>query len=400
MKIPKYYVAIALLASPSSATAEEDVFSLFEQDAQSAKSFQLDLNTPTSPGFSVIGASPNRVTNPGSLQELVFDNAGFVENGSLKPGIAINFQPFWLFGGDVTLEEYSGQFLSGEANPEGFSRLQRILARTQLSIASVQGENASLTTGVRYGFGFHTQLLDGSDPRDIAAAKCTIKAWNTHAQHITDQIALNIITQVNAARAKNPNVDTKAVKEKLVSQEFDRLATPGYDKAYEDCTTEAEWRFLRARSWMIGSGIAISSSSGNLDNFAYSGSAFWTTVKQPFGSNKSFVLFGQADFDRRFAAGSGAMVSGNSYNLAASLALEELTWKLDATASYHFSDAHFTSFTDDYLQFALNGAFKLRDGIWLEGSLGTRTGSSVENDSFGLVQLKLDLSKAAQNFLK
>lgn len=391
--------AVALLLLLPPAFAQEDPFTLLSNNAQNAKSFQLDLNTPTSPGFVVIGASPNKVSQPGSLQELVIDNAGFVENGSLKPGLAINFQPFWLFGNEVTLEQYAGKNWGGDPVPGGFGPMKRALARTQLSFASVKGENAKATTGARLGAGFHTQLLDGSDPRDLESAKCIVDAWQETDQPTLDSATLEIKNQIDAEKEKNPGVDEEALLKKVSERVFNEFKTPEYDKAYKNCLTAAEQRFLQARSWMVGAGVAASSASGNLDDLSYAGTSFWTTFKQPFGLNKSIMLFSQADFDRRFATGAGTILTGNSYHAAVSLAIEELAWKLDATASYHFSDATSASFTDDYLQVALNGAFKLRDGIWLEGSLGTRTGSTTQNDSFGLVQLKFDLSNAAQNFL-
>ena len=70
-----------------------------------------------------------------------------------------------MFNDELTMEEYAS-----------YDRLQRIIARTQVSIASVQGATATATTGARYGLGFQTQLIDGRDPRDIATARCRIAA--------------------------------------------------------------------------------------------------------------------------------------------------------------------------------------------------------------------------------
>ena len=40
----------------------QETLTLFEKEAKNAKNFRLDLSTPTSPGFSVIGASPKEVS--------------------------------------------------------------------------------------------------------------------------------------------------------------------------------------------------------------------------------------------------------------------------------------------------------------------------------------------------
>lgn len=387
-------IGLALAATPP-LRAEEDIFNLIDNNAQNAKSFRLDLNTPTAPGFAVIGASPKEIVDPGNLQEFAVHTASFVENGNLKPGLAMNVQPFWLYNSDITLSEYVGRDLAGN-EVDGLGSVGRILARTQLSFASVEGKSPASSKGARFGLGFHTELLDGPDSRNLASARCVIRAFEENSKPIESAV-LSIKTQIEVESAKDPTLDRDLIAEKVAEKVFDDLKTPDYDAAIAQCREQAERRTLSAVSWIVGGGVAASSSDTSLDHLEFAGASVWTTYRIPFSSNKAFTLFGKADIDQDFDV-AGAIHQANFYHVAASISLTEPSWKLDASASYHLRDS--TSFNEDYFQFGIDGAYKLRKGAWIEASAGVRTGSQFEDDQFALVQLKLDLSETIDNLAK
>ena len=394
-------VATALVLSTVSVTpalAEDDPIVLLDRNAKNAKSFRLDLSTPTAPGFAVIGASPKEIVEPGTLQEFAVHTASFVEDGQINPGIAMNYQPFWLFNSDLTLEEYAGFDLNDKPVEGGLGKLARIFARTQISAATVEGASPKSKTGVRIGLGFHTELLDGPDARNVAAARCYITAYEEHLARDEGKMALRIIKAVNEQTHKDPSADRDAIAAKVAKKEFDAQKTPNYDKALKDCRDAAERRVLEANSWLLGAGAATSSTTKNFDDTRFAGASVWSTFKYPFGSGKALTLFGKADFDQTFDVAGGATASADFYHTALSIALIEQEWKLDATASYHVRDGSRSSLSDEYFQVSLDGAYKLREGAWLEASFGNRSGARFEDDQFGLVQLKLDLSAAASAF--
>lgn len=371
---------------------------LHQSKYKNAQSFVLDMSTPTSPGFAVIGASPTNVTQPGNLQELVIDTASFVENGEIKSGLAINFQPFWLLNDQITLEQYSGFYDSGSVYTGGLNKFQRILARTQISVATVQGASASTMDGARFGIGAQTEVFDGRDPRSIHSAKCQIDAFKNAGGEEALRILSDGVSQL-------PNFDPATTTDEQFSQLVQEHANskydaPGYLEAEANCREEARKRVSASPSWLIGAGIAASSLSGDFDDLDYAGASVWTTYLYPFGKNKFVTLFGQADLDQTVNF-NGISGSADTYRAAVSFGFEETdSWKLEATASYHSQNANLDALDDDYFQFSVGGTFKIRDGLWLEGTFGNRTGSNTQDESFSLIQLKVDLSEPTNKFFK
>lgn len=395
--------AIELASAQSTNEAGDQSIVLSRNEAINAQSFRLDLNTPTSPGFAVIAASPDNIVKPGNLQELALSTASFLEDGRVNPGLALNFQPFWMFNSNdtITLEEYSGFNLDGSVRQNAMSAGQRILARTQLSLASVQGHTASATTGARYGVGFHTELLDGRDPRNIQSAKCQIEAFDRYGTTPFAEFAQKVAEEKARRLAADPTLDEDELIVAITQELAAKHNNADYVKAEAKCREEAAFRVSRAASWQFGLGSAGRSSDASFDNLRFSGGSGWTTFVRPFGQNKSLSFHGKVDLDREFDFGGGTTRSGNAYNGAISLAFEEpMSWKLEATASLHFRDFSNNSFDDNYFQFSTTGSFKLSEGVWLEGSFGTRTGSQSMDDAFSLIKLKMDISSQAQAFLK
>jgi len=371
----------------------QDVATLLENNAQNASNFMLDLNTPTAPGFVVIGASPKSVADPGNFKEFSAHTASFVDEGKLKPGLAISAQPFWLFNRDMTLEQYAGVDRIGTDVVGGLSKWERVIARTQLSAASVEGNKKNGKTGVKLGLGFQTQLIDRQDPRNLPAALCLVKAWDGHAQHAVNAVTLEIIKKINQEIDKDPFVDRAKLEKEITEKAYDDLKLPIYDAAKKECEKEAEMRFLRSPSWMVGAGAAGLSNDGKIDDLSFDGVTFWSTYRRPFGSKKkALVFFVKTDVDRDFKVAGNRTASGDAYEIAISYALEETTWKLDATASYQTRRFDNSRFDDDFFKYSATAAYKVKEGVWLEATAGTKANSKSNDENFGLVQLKTNLS--------
>jgi hypothetical protein len=115
-----------------------------------------DFLVPTSPAFSVLGISPEEVVRPESPRELGMAILnGTDEKGNFHQGIALDFVPYELIGGAI-LADYR------------MNRLDRILSRTQLSIATSKGSDEADNT-LRAAVGLRMTLMDWGDPRRDSA---------------------------------------------------------------------------------------------------------------------------------------------------------------------------------------------------------------------------------------
>ncbi len=111
-----------------------------------------ELTTPLSPAFNIIDVEPSSVNKPSSPKAVISDLRGLIENGRLKPGVAIEFSPYWLRSRpNLSFQKYVN------ANP-----LQSIIQNSSLSIATgnmIQGVD---TLGEKLGIGYRTIIVQGN----------------------------------------------------------------------------------------------------------------------------------------------------------------------------------------------------------------------------------------------
>lgn len=362
-----------------------------------ASKLELDLNTPTAPGFVVIGALPKGAADSGNLPKLVIDSAGFVEDGKLKPGLAITTLPYWWKDHEFTLEQYANH---DNAVFGGLTPTERIAARTQLSIATVEHEAKNNKSGIKVGIGLQSQLLDSQDPRrDQQTIDCINQAWIPFGSEL-DDIAIKANLDAIAAHKQDPSVDVRKLRTKLIKERAEILFAT-YDIEYAKCKEAAKERFLRAPSLMVGAGFAGLTESGKSDDLEFDGASFWTTYRRPFGAEKkALVFFIKADIDREFEVAPKQMAKGDGFEMAISYALEQPTWKLEATASFQHRDFKNDKFDDDHFRFSVTGVYKLKENVWLETTWGTKTNGKADDENFGLVNLKTNLGETLSKLTK
>lgn len=113
---------------------------------------------PTSPAFEALGVTPSSVLRPSSIRELGVDLTTGIGTGGLKPGLALEAAPLWLWlGRDTTLAKWRE------------SRAQRAISRFAISFASQELDDGRLAVaeGLRFA------IWDDSDPRfDESLEKC------------------------------------------------------------------------------------------------------------------------------------------------------------------------------------------------------------------------------------
>jgi hypothetical protein len=358
---------------------------LLEIGPRKAGEFVLDLNAPTDPGFVVVGASPKDFADPGNMKQFAIHTAGFVDDGKLKPGLAVSGMPYWWINRDLSMEQYANT----DAVRGGLGRIERVFARTQVSLATVEYQDETGATGVKVGAGFQSQLLDSQDIRlDPQNIECVRQAW--------DRPSEAYIEATNAILPQHPDVDI-STKFDAQSAELKANMVSSYDAAYMKCKQAAAKRFLAKSAWNVGFGAAMRSRNRKFGNLTFNGASFWSSYRAPLGENFAAVLFARGDVQTDYKLSSGMVGTANGFEAALALAIEKPDWKIDTTASYHYRDYREAGLSDEnYLQVSATAAYKLSQGVWLEASAGQRSGTKHQAGGFGLLKLKMDLSNLTQ----
>jgi hypothetical protein len=152
-------VATAGAAGTSQASAQKkDAFQTIVTESKA------DLSVPSSPAFSVLGITPDKVDRPGTVRDLVASVArGLGPDGKPVNGLAIDLSPASLFfrrfiaGGDLYAPSKNPHNdLQFDAN-----YWKRVLARTTVSLASTSPDSTGAT---RTAWSIRTGLVDFGDP--------------------------------------------------------------------------------------------------------------------------------------------------------------------------------------------------------------------------------------------
>jgi hypothetical protein len=129
--------------------------------------FVLDYAVPESPGFAVMGVTPEKVLRGSAAKPVVASLLTQArDGGKLASGVAIDLSPYFALGGTA------GSVAQYASDP-----WIRALTNTQLSFATMQSKVD--TTSVGFGIGVRITLLDASDPlRDTMALQPVYAALN------------------------------------------------------------------------------------------------------------------------------------------------------------------------------------------------------------------------------
>jgi hypothetical protein len=139
---------------------------------------KYDYSIPESPGFTIIGLTPEDVIHPRTLRDFVVSlKDGVDESGRFKTGIALDFTPFQWFLRDQSLGDYlradSGDLdldalqLAAKKVPKRRYFNSNMLANTSVSIGTSQG-TGDADESLNLGIGLHVPLIDHSDGREMA----------------------------------------------------------------------------------------------------------------------------------------------------------------------------------------------------------------------------------------
>ncbi|RKH15837.1 hypothetical protein D7X74_17320 [Corallococcus sp. CA047B] len=125
------------------------------QDNINLYRFVLDVDVPESAALVALDETPTHVLLGAAPKPLMATLVASRTSETLRPGLALDVAPYFLFGGGVrSLSRYRSNSVAG--------RLMRVLTKTTLSAAVIP--DATVADAWRVGFGLRTTVHDPHDP--------------------------------------------------------------------------------------------------------------------------------------------------------------------------------------------------------------------------------------------
>ena len=234
-------------------------------------SINADLAVPDSPAFTVLGVTPENVSHPTIPREFATSLLnGVDERGNFQTGLALDFVPYLtFFGKDTSLNSYAN------------SRMERFLARTQVSFATAKGVTDE-DKSTRLALGLRMTLFDKGDPRTDRELETCYGNVLAHPDFETDEF---VILPGDGAAEKGKKLRKR---EELVAQ------------LIETCDVEARKNNWNASAWIVGLAPSWISRTGETKNFEWNGGGFWSTIAYGFEQVKALEDNSQLLFHVRY----------------------------------------------------------------------------------------------------
>jgi hypothetical protein len=396
-----------------------------------AQNLALDLSVPESPAFVVLGITPDKVVRPTSPRQLAAALLNGVDDqGNLQTGIAIDTTPYLLFKGDgLTLAQYRAD------------RLERLLARFQVSLASTKGTSSD-DEAIRLALGFRETLWDAGDVRQNDSLAACIGRVHDRLMLLTRQLSGEDISEL----MDRLNVTAVEVLPKLRGMNnediLEALRRPGSDDTVtlalyekvkrikdddgeadvEKCFDDAKKDNWNAAAWEIGGAPSWVSATGDFGDLESSGATFWTSLavnlpdrdwwglspeeasppdcQEPRGASEfvrchfQLILHARYRVDQQVVDQSMPDVTFRQDDLLLGGRLRAgVPWfAISGEAAYMYEDPKGQKSSDSG-RYAITAEVKLTDSVWLQISAGSDTGGAdSKSEGFVLGSLRYGLS--------
>jgi hypothetical protein len=352
-------VLVAMAALVPAASSEAQLAS------SAVKLVNLDLAVPDSPAFAILGLSPETVVRPSTPRDLATTLLNGVDRrGNLQSGLAVDFAPLFLFGGNgLTYNDYKTR------------KSTQIWGRTQLSFATAKGVGEG-DKSLRASAGIRSTLWDKGDPRlDAGLVRCLDAIPPPPAPVIA------LITQ--AARDQWEAEQTAQIQPKV-----------------QECQAASKKRRWNASSFAIGVAPSFQSQTGESGDLDYAGSALWGSLA--LGLSTSATNFGQFIVQGRYRNKElvpnknvkGTFFEQDSTGLGLRLMLGEADRAVVVESEFvrlsPKGGDNSTSFT-----LSGGGQMKLATGVWLSVAVGGSLKGSTDEEkgAFVLSSFKWAMSR-------
>ena len=439
--------------------------SLFGNCDFDAETFTLTTDFPKAPAFAVIDQDPTALQNVRNLEDLGMQVLGGLDgNGALDgEGISFGARPFWL--GDrsnLTLSDYS-------RDDRYFFRLYQ---RSHFSVATASEELESGDSIWRAGIAITTELFDDQDirynPKDdpnaalgefetcmvengasfrAAAAKTDLELnveaarqfasqndWvstqdllETDGEPVAtrDQIIANLVNAAMHALASGQlpqSVDYYLQQFSRLRAELETnqqaLDLSQSEQVFTKCVEQREEALLKTPSLKIGIAHALTSESGQLDDFNGEATSIWISGRYPADGlikNGAVTGFLQYDNDRLLEVTEEAMneigppeapmtsdmdmgdssasnlMEADRVQANIGFGVRNDDWTISASVSYVDVNFKMDDMEDEeYTLYSASVARKLRPGMWLEFGLGASDSDRLESSEYANLRLKID----------
>jgi len=287
----------------------------------------VDYAVPASPAFVFLGVTPASVSRPGTLRALgVALLDGIDSGGSVRRGLAIDASPYLLgWGGRLTIRRYQE------------SALRRLLARTQLSFATVRASGDSGATDL--ALGLRTVVVDRGDLRNDSALTALIGRLQLAALPDCPASATDSACRTRWRRFAAAGLDS-------LNTRLDSLRA-----AYRG----THWNAWRAE---LGAGIGWRAPLSRTDSLGWLGAGVWASGAAPLGPHAQLAVTGR--WRRRrdtspptaWALAGRLLAGGATFDAFAEVATERRTGAVAAGAEW-----------------------RLAADLWLEAAFGTSFGT-------------------------
>ena len=363
--------------SDQSADTEKAVVDLLQRYDGDLSKYQYDFSIPESPGFVVLGLSPETVVHPRSLRELVFSlKNGVDDTGHYKTGLALDFAPLQLFQDEVSLISE----LQKKPQSHGFNTFNQAMLNTTVSIATTKGTTSD-DESVKLGVGLHIPLIDKSDGRTDEWLK------NCYDARLGDAIA--------ALRTSQSTPD-----------HIDEHALQPASKGVEQCYRDAPSRRWNASVWTVSLGYAMASESGRFGDSRPGSRGIWTSYAYGFdggpkilSDNAQLILHAKSLYKERVPDPDDAaqIVERDNASIGLGFRVGKENLNVSLQGSYAWIDDRTHDRKDEEQRLALGVEYRVAKDIWLVASVGGTNGDSTGGkDSFVLGELKFGSATGPQ----
>lgn len=384
-------------AAQDAKKADPNAVALIENRAADESVYEFSYAAPGSPVLPLIGVAGDQITRSESLRKFGFAVLGGLSGKSSGQGFAIDLTPYWLLSRQtMSLYEYR----------QGQSRIGRIAARTKVGLAFSLGDKATARPS-SYVASVSTSLLDAQDKLySDSFDKCVLGSP-------IEQAFIQIHEQIAEEMSKKPG-KPPSEWEALQSALFEKYEkdNPGLiDRTYSECATRLSKVLAAKPALDVGYGYRWRGTPGEFGQLTSSGSVVWGTfvtgviggvddkavrpgplaglrlrglvharytIKDDVLDDK-FVLKGRRD--------SSMIVAGiESAPALDPKKTEHLRWTLQAGWNQQTAVLP-TDVNKNYWRYQAVVSMRLRDGLWLNGTLGRVSGRGVVADTQTLLSL-------------
>lgn len=384
-------VTPALAQEETGQEAADRALTFYKNEAADDSVFEFSYASPGSPALPLVGVEGDQIARVDSLRKFSIGLINGFSGSSGKPGIAIDFAPFYAFSSrKLSLGDYRSQLGPAE----------RIAARSKIGAAASFGDKATGRPSSLV-LSMSSKLLDAQDGLfDTTFSKCVADG----------KLASFFETSFSRIRDESREIP---IGERLEFREkrFDELLAENkavLDKEYADCATRLAKSLAVKPSWDAGMGVRLTGAPGRLGHLEAGGTVFWTTLASgvigarapdpeagPIARLRLRAVvharytLNETQFDDKF------VLQGKKNAAMLVAGLESAPWD-DPEKVEHFrwniqagwNRQNAVKPTDEdknYWRYLGVASFRVANGIWLNGTLGRVSGKGVKSDTTALL---------------